>query len=69
VAARRPTVTTALSELAKHGLVDSLASGWLLTGPPPGELLALHALPSPFAAASRADAYGQDATAHAHIRG
>lgn len=38
VAARRPTVTSALSELAARGLVRSLSAGWLLCGGPPGEL-------------------------------
>lgn len=40
VAARRPTVTTALSELARRGLVRSDGETWLLSGDPPGELLA-----------------------------
>jgi CRP/FNR family cyclic AMP-dependent transcriptional regulator len=44
VAARRPTVTTALSQLSEDGLVHSLHSGWLLLGEPPGELLALQDL-------------------------
>jgi hypothetical protein len=39
VAARRPTVTTALSELARRGLVRAVDDGWLLAGEPPGELL------------------------------
>ncbi len=38
VAAQRPTVTSALSALAKQGLVRSLGGAWLLTGDPPGEL-------------------------------
>lgn len=38
VAARRPTVTSALSELSRNGLVRSDADGWLLCGPPPGRL-------------------------------
>ena len=38
VAARRPTVTSALSELARGGLVRSVDDGWLLSGDPPGEL-------------------------------
>jgi CRP-like cAMP-binding protein len=38
VAARRPTVTTALTELAKQGLVRSVDEGWLLAGEPPGDL-------------------------------
>jgi CRP-like cAMP-binding protein len=37
VAARRPTVTTALSELARQGLVRSVDDGWLLLGDPPGD--------------------------------
>jgi CRP/FNR family transcriptional regulator, cyclic AMP receptor protein len=45
VAARRPTVTSALSELTRQGVVRLLDNGWLLTGEPPGELLEF----SPFA--------------------
>ncbi len=41
VAARRPTVTSALTELARQELVTPVKEGWLLTGEPPGELLAL----------------------------
>ena len=41
VAARRPTVTSSLSELARSGLVAPTAGGWLLAGEPPGELLEL----------------------------
>jgi CRP/FNR family transcriptional regulator, cyclic AMP receptor protein len=37
VAARRPTVTSALSQLARAGLLTSTDSGWLLLGDPPGE--------------------------------
>jgi CRP/FNR family transcriptional regulator, cyclic AMP receptor protein len=37
-AARRPTVTSALSQLAKHDRVLSTEAGWLLKGDPPGEL-------------------------------
>ncbi len=37
VAARRPTVTSALSRLAASGQVRSLDSAWLLLGEPPGE--------------------------------
>lgn len=44
-AARRPTVTSALTELGKQGLVRSAEQGWLLSGSPPGELLELEALP------------------------
>jgi CRP-like cAMP-binding protein len=41
VAARRPTVTSALSDLAKQGLVRAVDEGWLLAGEPPGELAGL----------------------------
>jgi CRP-like cAMP-binding protein len=37
VAARRPTVTTALAELARRGIVLPVDDGWLLAGTPPGE--------------------------------
>jgi hypothetical protein len=39
VAARRPTVTSALSDLSRRGLVRLADDGWLLAGDPPGELL------------------------------
>ncbi len=42
VAARRPTVTSALSDLARRGLVRSVGEGWLLSGHPPGELPDAH---------------------------
>jgi CRP-like cAMP-binding protein len=38
VAARRPSVTTALAELVKRGVVETIEDGWRLCGPPPGEL-------------------------------
>ena len=41
VAARRPTVTTALSDLSRQELVEPQTRGWLLRGEPPGELLEL----------------------------
>ena len=41
VAARRPTVTTALSELARQGLVRSDGETWVLTGEAPSDLIAL----------------------------
>jgi len=44
-AARRPTVTSALSELARRDLVRQAADGWLLHGAPPGELLELVTVP------------------------
>ncbi len=37
VAARRPTVTTALSQLRAQGLVRSVQDGWLLSGEAPGQ--------------------------------
>jgi CRP/FNR family transcriptional regulator, cyclic AMP receptor protein len=39
VAARRPTVTTALSELAKRGLVRTDGENWVLSGEAPAEVL------------------------------
>jgi CRP/FNR family cyclic AMP-dependent transcriptional regulator len=39
VAARRPTVTSALSDLARRGLVRYGDDTWLLSGDPPGEML------------------------------
>ena len=36
VAARRPTVTSALSDLSRRGLIRAVPEGWLLAGPPPG---------------------------------
>ena len=39
VAARRPTVTSALSDLGRRGLVRLVDDGWLLVGEPPGELI------------------------------
>jgi CRP/FNR family cyclic AMP-dependent transcriptional regulator len=41
VAARRPTVTSSLTDLARQELVEPQARGWLLRGEPPGELLQL----------------------------
>jgi CRP/FNR family transcriptional regulator, cyclic AMP receptor protein len=38
VAARRPTVTSALTQLSKRGAVLPADAGWLLRGEPPGEL-------------------------------
>jgi CRP/FNR family transcriptional regulator, cyclic AMP receptor protein len=35
VAARRPTVTSALSDLGRRGVVRAVSDGWLLSGPPP----------------------------------
>ncbi len=44
-AARRPTVTSALTELSKRELVRAVDGGWLLSGEPPGELLELTPVP------------------------
>jgi CRP/FNR family cyclic AMP-dependent transcriptional regulator len=44
VAARRPTVTTSLAQLAQDDRVHTIRGGWLLLGDPPGELLALRDL-------------------------
>lgn len=41
VAARRPTVTTALTDLSRRGSILAVAEGWLVAGDPPGELLEL----------------------------
>jgi hypothetical protein len=41
VAARRPTVTTALSDLTRRGLVKTDGETWVLSGEAPGDLLAL----------------------------
>jgi CRP-like cAMP-binding protein len=38
VAARRPTVTSAISELVRGGLVRTSGDEWLLFGEPPNEL-------------------------------
>jgi hypothetical protein len=60
VAARRPTVTSALSDLTRRGLIRSSGGEWILFGDPPRELLdidgaasqsARHALP-PLASSS-----------------
>ena len=38
VSARRPTVTSALSELTRRGLIKAVEEGWLLLGDPPGQI-------------------------------
>jgi CRP/FNR family transcriptional regulator, cyclic AMP receptor protein len=47
VAAQRPTVSSALSQLATDELVRQESEGWLLSGQPPGELLRLQELSAP----------------------
>jgi hypothetical protein len=42
VAARRPTVTSALSDLARRGLIRASGDEWVLFGEPPRELLDLN---------------------------
>lgn len=44
VAAQRPTVSSALSQLTTNELVRLGSEGWLLSGQPPGELLQLQEL-------------------------
>lgn len=44
VAARRPTVTSALSDLSRRGVIRLLDDGWLLAGDPPGDLSTFDAL-------------------------
>jgi CRP/FNR family transcriptional regulator, cyclic AMP receptor protein len=44
VAARRPTVSTAISGLTREGAVERTAKGWLLKGGPPPELADLTSL-------------------------
>ncbi len=46
-AARRPTVTSALSELARRDLVKPAQDGWLLCDGPPSELLEVLPVPPP----------------------
>lgn len=47
VSARRPSVSTGLSELARRGLVRRDGPDWLLSGEPPGELLQLQPVDVP----------------------
>ena len=44
VSARRPSVSTGLSVLARQGLIQRVDGGWLLRGDPPGELLELQSV-------------------------
>ncbi|MGE5617538.1 MAG: Crp/Fnr family transcriptional regulator [Candidatus Woesearchaeota archaeon] len=49
VAARRPTVTSALSDLSRRGLVQSRGGEWILFGGPPRELLDIDGVGVPIA--------------------
>jgi CRP-like cAMP-binding protein len=44
VSARRPSVSTGLSVLARQGLIERVDREWLLRGDPPGELLELQSI-------------------------
>jgi CRP/FNR family transcriptional regulator, cyclic AMP receptor protein len=44
VSARRPSVSTGLSVLARQGLVERVGREWVLHGDPPGELLELQSI-------------------------
>ena len=59
-AARRPTVTSALTELAKRELVRPIDDGWLLCGKPPGELLELAPVPPALATDTPITTHRQD---------
>ena len=41
VAARRPTVTSALTDLGRRGVLRPVGHGWLLSGEPPSEITGL----------------------------
>ncbi|HET9161829.1 MAG TPA: helix-turn-helix domain-containing protein [Solirubrobacterales bacterium] len=45
VAARRPTVSTAIAGLVREGVLERSEEGWLLRGGPPQELIDLTAFP------------------------
>jgi CRP-like cAMP-binding protein len=64
VAARRPTVTKALGELADQELVMWTGEHWLLTGPAPTELETL----APPSIADRSQLFENGATAVADVR-
>lgn len=54
VAARRPTVTKALGELGQRSAAVWTGDHWLLTGPPPSELEAIHSVSITEASEARA---------------
>ena len=43
IAARRPTVSSALAELSRRGVLTTTDEGWRLAGEPPRELIELSA--------------------------
>lgn len=59
IAAQRPSVSVALSELAKQDRVRSVKGGWLLSGERPVELLELRTSPM---SGSNAAGSGRDAS-------
>lgn len=65
VAARRPTVTKALGELADNDLVTWTGEHWLLTGSPPAELEALASM----SIAAKAQLFENGAATVATVRG
>jgi CRP-like cAMP-binding protein len=58
-AARRPTVTSALSDLARRNLVKPVQDGWLLCDRPPNELLEIVAVAPPLATGVTVSQNGQ----------
>ena len=56
VSARRPSVSTALAEMARQGLLERAGTGWLLRGDPPGELLRVQPVRLPTEGARDAEA-------------
>jgi CRP/FNR family transcriptional regulator, cyclic AMP receptor protein len=54
VAARRPTVSSALADLSQRGLVERAGDVWWLYGGPPGELAGAHPDVSPTGTADQA---------------
>ncbi len=58
-AARRPTVTSALSDLGRRNLVKPVQDGWLLCDEPPNELLEIVAVSRPLATGETVSETGQ----------
>jgi CRP/FNR family cyclic AMP-dependent transcriptional regulator len=69
IAARRPSVTKALAQLARQDLVTLIDAGWLLSGSPPGELAELDPSSSGSGPESiPADRHGHNNEAHRAYR-